>query len=141
MAKGLKTVGVVISLIAFLSIAYANTCPTGTEIKPEGSYIYAWNVTSPDADLRDAQIGKASGAIYFMGWIRNNNTCSTTKQNADGTIQWSQNYYTHYVQWKSFVVDNSETYLYTMDVNNPSNHLEIMQQSASTGVIVKFVTL
>jgi hypothetical protein len=141
MSRKWTVLDVILIMIIFVITISANTCPVGTTInEPESSYIYSWNVISPDADLRAAQIGGTSGSIYYMGWIRNNNTCSTIKENPDGTVAWCQNYYTQYVQWKSFVVDNSETYLYTIDVNNPSNDLEIMQQSASSGTIIKFAT-
>lgn len=125
------------TLAMVLGIGNALTCSAGTTIsEDEEYYIYSWNETSPIASIKAVQTG-SSGATYFMGYISNNQTTLTVKENSDGTVQWAQNYYPYDTPNTGFIVDNSENFIYTVDIINAAGNLKLMKQDASTGVMIK----
>ena len=128
----------IILAVCLLGMTLSSTCPSGTTIAEVNRLReYSWDLGATTNELRGVIVG-ASGTTYYHYYEVTGPESHIVKENPDETIAWANKYWTNMVEINSWIVDNAETYMYTLESTSLLNAIEILKIDVNDPTIRTF---
>ena len=110
------------------------TCPSSESFKNnEYSYKFSFNSSAYTNTVLNNVVYSNSGAVYYAA--SDGTTTIFGKDNENNERVWTKAYKEHPISSKSFIVSSDESFIYTIENDNP-NYLQILQINATDGTLI-----